>query len=43
MENVEIKKQIIIEAELLILVNKYSFLSFNKRPYCVEKTKEIGM
>ena len=40
---VEIRKEIIIELELLSLVNKNSFLSFNKRPYCAEKINETGM
>ena len=43
MEIVEMRKQIIIEEELDSFVNKNSFLSLNKRPYCVEKINEIGM
>ena len=37
------RKQIMIDEELLSFVNKNSFLSFNKRPYWVEKINEIGM
>ena len=43
MEIVEIRKLNIIEVELLSLVNKNSFLSFNKRPYWVEKINEMGI
>tara|TARA_B100000401_G_C52502520_1_gene575702 strand:+ start:131 stop:265 length:135 start_codon:yes stop_codon:yes gene_type:complete len=36
------RKQTIIEEELLSFVNKNSLLSLNKRPYCVEKINEIS-
>ena len=43
MDIVEMRKQIIIDVELLSFVKKNSFLSFNKRPYWVEKINEMGM